>query len=64
MKLYPDDWKARLTTAAVTWACMAAVWGLGSNVGITGFWPFMLSIVVGIVLGQRVGRALFPPTTS
>jgi hypothetical protein len=61
MKLYPDDWKARLTAAMVIWACMAAFWVLGPIVGITGFWPFMISIVVGGVLGQLVSRALFPP---
>lgn len=61
MKLYPDDWKARLTAAAVILACMAASWVLGPIVGITGFWPYMLSIVVGVVLGQLVSRKLFPP---
>jgi hypothetical protein len=61
MKLYPDDWKARLTAAAVILACMAAFWLLGPIVGITGFLPYMLSIVVGVVLGQLVSRALFPP---
>lgn len=61
MKLYPDDWKARLTAATVILACMAAFWVLGPIVGITGFWPYMISIVVGVVLGQLVSRALFPP---
>jgi hypothetical protein len=40
---------------------MAAFWALGPIVGITGFWPYMISIVVGVMLGQLVGRALFPP---
>lgn len=61
MKLYPDDWKARLTAATVILACMAAFWVLGGIVGITGFLPYMVSIVVGVVLGQLVSRALFPP---
>lgn len=59
MKLYPDDWRVRVTTALVLAVCMAVVMFLGPTVGINGFVPYMLSIVVGILLGQFVGRVLF-----
>jgi hypothetical protein len=64
MKLYPDDLRVRLTTAVVIAICMAAVMFLGPKVGIEGFWPFMLSIIAGIVLGQLVGRLLFRPSSD
>jgi hypothetical protein len=32
-------------------------------VGVEGFWPFMLSIVVGVLLGQLVARLLFQPSS-
>jgi hypothetical protein len=38
---------------------MAAFMILERLVGINGFWPFMLSIVVGVALGQLVGQRLF-----
>jgi hypothetical protein len=67
MKLYPDDWQVRLTSGAVVAACMLAAIFLGPVVGIHGFWPFMLSIVVasfvGTVLGGQVARLLFPPSS-
>jgi len=62
MKLYPDDLRVRVTTAVVVAACLAAALVLGPMVGIEGFWPFMLAIVVGIVLGPLVGRLLFRPS--
>ena len=67
MKMYPDDWRVRLTTGVAVAACMAAAMMLGPVVGINGFWPGMLAItiaiIVGIVLGGLVGRQLFrsPP---
>ena len=64
MKLYPDDWRVRVTTAVVVAACLAAALILGPRVGVEGFWPFMLAIVVGIVLGPLVGRLLFRPSSS
>jgi hypothetical protein len=68
MKLYPDDWQVRLTTGVVVAACMAAVMMLGPVVGIHGFWPGMLAIVVAIIVGQmlggRVGRLLFRSRTD
>jgi hypothetical protein len=64
MKLYPDDWRVRVTSAVVVFACMAAVMMLGPVVGINGFWPYMLSIVVGVALGQLVGRLLFGPSSG
>ena len=56
MKLYPDDWPHRLTAGAVNAACLVAVMLLGPKVGIHGFWPFMLSIVVASFVGALLGR--------
>ena len=64
MKMYPNDWRARLTTALVVGACIVAVKMLGPVVGIHGFWPLMLSVIVGIVLGNLVGRLLFRPSSG
>ncbi len=68
MKLYPDDWRFRLTVGLVTMACLGAVFGLGPSVGINGFWPFMLAIVAasfgGHVLGVQVARLLFGPSAG
>jgi len=60
MKLYPDDWKVRLTSGLVSAACVVTAMLL---VGMNRFWPFLLSIVVativGNLLGSRVCRLLF-----
>ena len=66
MKLYPDDWRVRLTCAVAVAACMAAAMMLGPVVGIDRFLPgglaIIVAIVVGIVLGGLVGRLLFRPS--
>jgi hypothetical protein len=65
MKMYPNDWRARLTTAGVIGVCLVAARMLGPAVGIHGFWLGMLvPIVVGIVLGNLVGRLLFRPSSG
>jgi len=64
MKMYPDDWRTRVTTAVVIAACLIAVKLLGPMVGIDGFWPWMLAVIVGIVLGALVGRLLFRPSSG
>ena len=68
MKIYPDDWRIRLTTGLVAAACIAGVLLLGPAVGINGFWPGMLAVVVAIIvgnlLGQFVCRLLFPPPSD
>jgi branched-subunit amino acid ABC-type transport system permease component len=67
MKLYPDDWPNRLTTGLITAACIVAAWllGLGPEAGL---WPFMLSIVVAIIVGNLLGglvyRLLFRPSSG
>ena len=65
MKMYPDDWRVRLTTGVVAAGSIATVMVFGPRVGITGFWPGMLAIVaaviVGNVLGNLLSRLLFPP---
>ncbi|MBX3732961.1 MAG: hypothetical protein KF791_10245 [Verrucomicrobiae bacterium] len=59
MKMYPDDWRVRLTTGVPVAACVAAA---------MMFWPGLLGIVVativGMVLGQLAGRLLFRPSSG
>jgi hypothetical protein len=68
MKMYPDDWPFRLTTGVTTAVCIAAAMMLEPVVGIHGFWPHMLAIVVAIlvgnVLGRLVYRLLFQPSSG
>jgi hypothetical protein len=64
MKLYPEDWRVRITTAVVIAACLIAVRLLGPAVGLEGFWPWMLAVIVGIVLGRLVGQLLFGPSSG
>ena len=68
MKLYPDDWRIRLTSAVAVAACLAAAMMLGPVVGIDGFLPgglaIVVAIIVGIVLGGLVGRLLFRPSSG
>ena len=61
MKLYPDDWRVRVTTAVLIAACLGAALMFGPKMGMEDFWPFMLATVVGILLGPLVGRLLFRP---
>ena len=66
MKLYPDNWRVRLTTGLVSVGCIAAALMLGPLVGIHGFWPRMLAMVVAVVVGNLLGlllcRLLFRPS--
>lgn len=68
MKAYPDDWRIRLAGAVGVAVCMTAAMLLGPMVGIEGFLPgglaIIVAIIVGIVLGQLVGRRLFQPSTG
>ena len=68
MKMYPDDWQVRLTTGLVSAACIAATLMLGPVVGIHGFWPGMLAVVVAIIVGNLLGllvwRLLFRPPSG
>ena len=68
MKIYPDDWRVRLTTGVVAAACIAAAMMLGPVVGIHGFWPRMLAVVVAIIVGNVLGRLvcrlLFRPSSG
>jgi hypothetical protein len=63
-----DDWRVRITTGVAVAACMGGAMLLGPGVGINGFWPGMLAIVVaisvGIVLGRLVGGLLFRPSSG
>ena len=65
MKLYPEDWKVRLTTGVVSSACVVAALMF---VGMNRFWPFMMAIVVativGNLLGTQVCRLLFRPSSE
>ena len=68
MKLYPDDWRIRISTAVGAGTGMAGAMLLGPVVGINGLLPgglaIIVGIIVGIVLGQLVGRLLFPPSSD
>ena len=55
MKMYPDDWRVRLTSGVVVGACIAAAMMLGPRVGIHGLWPGMLAIVAAIIVGNVLG---------
>lgn len=63
-----DDWRVRLTIVAGVVVCMGGAMLLGPVVGIDGFWPGMIaivvSIVVGVVLGRFVGGLLFRPSSA
>jgi hypothetical protein len=65
MKLYPDNWKVRLTTGLVSAACVIAAMLV---VGTNRFWPFMLAIIVATIVGNLLGtlvcRLLFGPTSG
>ena len=56
MKMYPDDWRFRLTTGLVSSACVVAAWML---VGTNRFWPFILSIVVATIVGNLLGVQVY-----
>ena len=56
MKLYPDDWQFRLTTGLVSSACVVAAMML---VGTNRFWPFILSIVVAVIVGNLLGVQVY-----
>jgi hypothetical protein len=60
-----DDWRVIITTMVTVAGCLGGAMLLGPVVGINGFWPSMLAVVVttvvGIVLGRLVGRLLFRP---
>lgn len=58
MKMYPDDWRVRLTTGVVAAACTAAAIILGPKVGVHGFWPGMLAVVVAVITGNVLGRLM------
>ena len=63
-----DDWRVRIATSVGVATCMAGALLLGPVVGINGFWPRMLAIIVamsvGIVLGRLVGGLLFRPSSG
>lgn len=68
MKMYPNDWRVRVTTAVVVGACMAAALMMGPRIGIQGLAPGGLTIIVaiifGVVLGNRIGRRLFQSSSD
>ena len=68
MKLYPDDWRIRISTAVGAGIGIAGALLLGPVVGINRFLPGGLPIIVGgivgILLGRLVGGLLFRPPAS
>ena len=70
MKMYPDDWRVRVTTALVIGACLTGAMMLGPVFGINWherLWTLMLllvvTVIVGNVLGRLVYRLLFRPSS-
>jgi hypothetical protein len=67
MKIYPDDWRTRLITGVVSLACIAAALILQRVVGISGFLPLVLVLLVGMIVGNLLGpvveRRLFQPSS-
>ena len=61
MKLYPDDWRGRLTTGVLVAATIIATKMFGPQLGIHGLWPEMLAVVVAIIVGNVLGLLLFRP---
>jgi len=65
MKMYPDDWKVRLTTGLLSAICIGAALIV---VGFDRFWPLMLSLVLAMIVGNVVGRLvcrlLFRPSSG
>lgn len=59
---------ASLTAGAISLACIAAAVLLGHVVGLPGFWPLVLlsilGMIVGNVLGRLVCRLLFGPPSG
>ena len=58
MKLYPDDWRVRLTAGAASVICIGATLLLGHLVGLDGLWPLMLLAVLGMIFGNVLGRVV------
>ena len=56
MKMYPDDWRVRLTIGAVHAVCNAVAWILGLVV-VKQIWALMFFLVVAVI----VGNMLAPP---
>lgn len=68
MKMYPDDWRIRVFAAVMGGASMGAAMFFGPRLGVDGLLPggltIIVSIVLGIVLGNHVGRLLFKPSSG
>jgi hypothetical protein len=54
--MYPDDWQVRLTAGFVSVTCIGAAVLLGHLVGLHGLWPLMLLAVLGMIVGNVLGR--------
>ena len=67
MKLYPDDWKVRLTSGLVSMVCIGAALLLLPGV-IKSLWLLMLTLVVASIVGNLLGllvcRLLFRPSSG
>jgi hypothetical protein len=56
MKMYPDDWRVRVTAGVLSATCIGAAMLLGDVVGLHRLWPLMLLIVLGMIIGNVLGR--------
>lgn len=68
MKMYPQDWRIRLTSAVGVAICMSLAIFLGPNMGVQGLLPGGLIIVAAILVGNLggllVGRRIFRMPTD
>ncbi len=56
MKMYPQDWRIRLTAAAGVAICMSLAFAFfGPNLGIQSLLPGGLIVVVAILVGNLGG---------
>ncbi len=67
MKMYPQDWRIRLTAAAGVAICMSLAF-FGPNLGIQSLLPGGLIVVVAILVGNLggllIGRLIFGMPTD
>jgi hypothetical protein len=63
-----DDGRIRIAAAVGAAVCMGAAMLLAPVIGISGFWPgtlaIVVAIIVGIFLGRLVGGMLFGPSSG
>jgi hypothetical protein len=65
MKMYPDDWRFRLASGAVVFACLSGAMVLAHVIGLHGPWlGVLIPLLVGMVIGKLLVRLLFRPSPA